>query len=60
MTIDEAITDLSIQKEVKQRLGKEHQAKALWLGIEALELLKEKRAFFGDRPELTLPSETKD
>jgi len=36
MTIDEAIVCLSIQREVKHQLGKEYEADALLLGIEAL------------------------
>ena len=39
MTIEEALTDLSIQLEVKRKLGKNHQANALKLGIEALKRL---------------------
>ena len=36
MTIDEAKICLSIQVEVKHRLGKDYEAKALQLGLEPL------------------------
>jgi hypothetical protein len=58
MRIRDAITDLSIQREVKRRLGKTHEANAIELGIEALErceynYLNPQRADFR-----RLPSET--
>lgn len=40
MTIEEAIICLSIQVEVKHRLGKDFEANALGLGIEALKAVK--------------------
>ena len=40
MTLEEAMTDLSIQREVKSRLGKTHEAKSIGLGIEALKRCK--------------------
>jgi len=39
MTLEEAMTDLSIQREVKRRLGKTHEAESIGLGIEALKAL---------------------
>lgn len=41
VNIDEAITDLSIQLEVKRRVGAERAATALQLGIEALKRLQD-------------------
>lgn len=43
MTLEEAMTDLSIQLEVKRRLGQSRQADAIKLGIEALKRLGEGR-----------------
>ena len=59
MKISEAKTCLSIQLEVKHRLGKDFEAKALKLGIEALKCIEEHRAEFGNIPYTGLPSETK-
>lgn len=36
MTLEEAIINLSIQREVKRRLGKDLEANSIGLGIEAL------------------------
>ena len=68
MKIDEAMTDLSIQREVKRRLGKDHEAESIGLGIEALNRLRNLRDLHGDnttypRPTIRhaialLPSET--
>ena len=43
MTIEEARICLSIQVEVKHRLGKDYEAKALQLGIEALKWVERYR-----------------
>ena len=43
MTLEEAMTDLSIQREVKRRLGKDHEADAIGLGIEALRYVRHTR-----------------
>lgn len=43
MTLDEAMTDLSIQREAKRQMGESHQADAIQLGIEALKVVKEFR-----------------
>jgi hypothetical protein len=60
MTLDEAKADLSIQREVKRRLGIDHEAEALGLGYEALKQLKRERekgvGFWADR----LPGETEE
>lgn len=57
MTIDEAIKDLSIQLEVKNRVGAERAAAALQLGIEALKRLQRNRGMKDARSEI-LPGET--
>ncbi len=60
MKLEEAITDLSLQMEVKRRLGKSREADAVKLGIEALKRLQELRI---DNPETAwqlLPGETED
>ena len=60
MTIDEAMTDLSIQLEVKHSLGKNYQAEAIKLGIEALKCIKQVREATGvSAIEFDLPGETK-
>lgn len=60
MKLNEAITDLSIQREVKRRLGKNHEANALGLGIEALKWYIEARE--GPVPSVyhLLPGETEE
>jgi len=60
MTLDEAIADLSIQLEEKHRLGKEYQATAIELGIEALKRIQECRLADYMIKEDYLPSETKE
>ena len=60
MTLDEAIMDLSIQLEVKHRLGKDYQANAIELGIEALKRLKEYREWHRSTADGPLPGETKE
>ena len=58
MTIDEAKIYLSIQVELKHRLGKDFEAKCLQLGLEALKRVKECRyPAYPDFMKL-LPSET--
>jgi len=60
MTLDEALTDLSIQLEVKRRLNQDHQADAIKLGIEALRWVQDVRHIISTpNPEL-LPGETKE
>ena len=44
MTIDEAKICLSIQVEVKHRLGKDYEAKAIQLGLEALKRYQDLRS----------------
>ena len=59
MKLDEAITDLSIQREVKRRLGKTYEADSIGLGIEAM---KEVLSFRKDPDHYKLellPGETK-
>jgi len=58
MKIDEAITDLSIQLEVKHRVGAEYSADALKLGIEALKWAKLVRSLFPLALLERLPGET--
>ena len=60
MKPDEAITDLSIQLEVKRKLGKDHQADALKLGIEGLERIVYLRKDMDCPHWMTLPSETEE
>lgn len=60
MTIDTAIVDLSIQLEVKRRLGKDHQANTIELGIEALKLIKKERKSPHRWFNSLLPGETED
>lgn len=60
MKLNEAVASLSIQLEVKRRLGKNREADAIGLGIEALMYVKDVRHIINTpNPEL-LPSETKD
>ena len=59
MKIEEAKICLSIQVEVKHRLGKDYEAKALQLGLEALGRLEEHRKEQMDVTERLLPNETK-
>jgi len=58
MKLDEAMTDLSIQREVKRRLGKDHEAKSIGLGIEALKETKRLRKFRAWFLRRLLPGET--
>lgn len=58
MTINEAKICLSIQVEVKHRLGKDYEAKALQLGVEALKAWEEHRGSGSLMDPLLLPSET--
>jgi len=60
MTIAEAMADLSIQLEVKRRLGKDHEADALKLGIKALEYIKYLDSCPGLNTRLLLPGETEE
>jgi len=60
MTLDEAIADLSIQLEEKHRLGKEYQATAIELGIEAIRRIKDARTYEVEVEKGLLPSETKE
>lgn len=60
MTLDEAIADLSIQLEVKRRLGKNREADAIKLGIEALKAVKQARDIAYSVPAHYLPGETKE
>ena len=60
MTLEEAITDLSIQLEVKRRLGQSRQADAVKLGMEALERIVYLRKDMDSPDWMTLPGEIKD
>ncbi len=60
MTIDEAIIDLSIQRGVKQALGKKREAEAIRLGIEALERIVYLRKDMDCPHWMTLPGETEE
>ena len=60
MTIDEAKICLSIQVEVKHRLGKDYEAKALQLGLEALSRIQAYREVKLSDDYFKLPGETKD
>jgi len=60
MTIDEAMTDLSIQLEVKRGLGLSRQADAITLGIEALKALKLHRRFMHNSEFELMPGETEE
>lgn len=60
MTLDEALGDLSIQLEVKRRLGADHQANAIKLGIEALKAIQKLRLGTPNLNLSTLLGETKD
>ncbi|KKN12105.1 hypothetical protein LCGC14_1019760 [marine sediment metagenome] len=59
MKIGDAKICLSIQLEFKLRLGKDYEAKALQLGLEALKRLEEHRTEQMDVTERLLPSESK-
>ena len=58
MTLEEAMTDLSIQCEVKRRLEKTHEAESIGLGIEALKQLKLHREVHYKDAIFRLPGET--
>ena len=60
MKLDEAKICLSIQVEVKHRLGKDYEAKALQLGLEALTAISADRCGDASLLNRPLPSETKD
>lgn len=60
MTPEEAIMDLSIQREVKRRLGKTHEAESIGLGIEALKLNLEMRETLRWPKTMVLPGETEE
>jgi len=60
MTLEEAMTDLSIQREVKKRLGKTYEAKSLGVGIEALKRLKQLREYPGLDVNWQIPGETEE
>ena len=60
MTINEAMICLSIQSEVKHRLGKDFEATALQLGIEALKCIIRSRDVYSRSSIYKLPSETKE
>jgi hypothetical protein len=60
VTIDEAKICLSIQLEVKHRLGKDYEAKALQLGIEALKRTKDYRRWKPHEQLDLLPGETEE
>lgn len=60
MNLEKAIIDLSIQREVKRRLGKTYEAESLRLGIEGLKRHKEMSALVPAMPYPLLPGETKD
>lgn len=59
MTIEEAKIYLSIQVELKHRLGKEFEAKCLQLGLEALARLDKYRQDGEEMRFTLLPSESK-
>lgn len=58
MTIDEAKICLSIQVEVKHRLGKDFEARALQMGLEALQFFKGAQREAGGYQKLRLSGET--
>lgn len=58
MTINEAIICLSIQLEVKHRQGKDFEANALQLGIEALKRCRVIKQESVLKPFTLLPGET--
>ena len=60
MNLGRAMTDLSIQLEVKRQLGQPHQADAIKLGIEALKIVGFTRANNFRLPLGLLPGETED
>ena len=60
MNIEKAMICLSIQLEVKHRLGKDYEAKALQLGIEALKEILLLREYLHIPHLSQLPWETKD
>ena len=59
MKIEEAKIYLSIQVEVKHRLGKDYEANALQLGLEALQAVEKARRNIPIDNVGKLPSETK-
>lgn len=60
ITINEALISLSIQLEVKHRLEKNYEAKALKLGIEALKFFVEFQKVTGVSQDARLPGERKE
>lgn len=58
MTINEAKICLSIQIEVKHRLGKDYEATALQLGLEALQRVESNEFDRAEDKHHKLPSET--
>ncbi len=60
MKLEEAITDLSLQMEVKRRLGKSREADAVKLGIEALKRVQDMRISPCTTEDELLPGETQD
>lgn len=60
MKIEEAMIDLSIQREVKRRLGKTHGAESIGLGIEALKRDQNNRLIDNHPDQALLPGETEE
>jgi hypothetical protein len=60
MTIEEAMVSLSVQLEIKSRLGNEEAADALRLGIEALKRLQDNRKDPEFDHWVLLPGETEE
>ena len=60
MTIEQAMGSLSIQLEVKARLGKTTEHDAIKLGIEALKRIREYRKEYFQTSFRKLPSETEE
>lgn len=58
MKIEVAKICLSILVEVKHRMGKDYEAKALQLGLEALTFIERMRINYPQFPYTPLPSET--
>lgn len=58
LTLDEAMIDLSIQREVKRRLGKDPEADAIGVGIGAIKRVKDMRISPCTTADELLPGET--
>lgn len=58
MTLESAIASLSVQLEVKNRLGKTEEANAIELGIEGLQRIQKQRKSLMKSEIVLLPTET--